>query len=461
MDKIRALYNSERFLSIVFLLWLATMPFGSFIGSLSLGAFTIYPNLIVTLFLLPLCLFTLHRWSKIQWVFVVILGLTFIQCISWGLLNGFNKNAIFDTRSMLFYILFTAILFSIFASKHWQALRIVLTKGIRYYFVIVLVAGIIEFFTGIHLIGSFTEKLATQPVNANFYAPIFLYDNPNTYLTYILGLFALMIVLDERLRKNFWLKITLLLVILIFAFYASSRFVVMMACFWIIVELIFESKRAKLSTSYVWIFAGVLGGILLVVKHSFFLGPKYGSENQSYVVNELQIVLEQGDSLMVQPARDVFGKKQYPKLVDAYYRAAGPFSDNLRKNLILNGWQFIKEKPIFGVGPGQYREYLDQNKGKFETGTLRSPHNYVIEMWSQFGLLALFYFGFIGMILFKLVISKLSWIEKKSYLLVFIAFSILMMVPSGFLLLDINWLFIPLVLISVPILETKREKING
>lgn len=462
MDKINALYNSERFLSIVFLLWLATMPFGAFVGSLSLGVMTIYPNLIVTIFLLPLCVVTFLKWTKLQWAFVVIVALLLIHCIVWGLLNGFNKNAIFDTRSVLFYLLFTMILFSIYTSRHWEILRSVLVKGIRYYFIIVLVAGIIELFTGVHLVGSFTDKLATQPVNGNFYAPIFIYDNPNTYLTYFVGLFGLMILVDTKLRANFWLKIAVLLVMLIFAFYASSRFVVMISCGWIIVELLSQVKAIQFSKAYLWIFAGVLGGALLLAKHSFFLGPKYGSQTQKFVVNELDVVIDHGDSLSVRPARALFPEERYSELVDAYYRAAGPFSDDLRKNLVLNGWEFIKERPVFGIGPGQYREYLDQGRGKYETDTLRSPHNYVIEMWSQYGLLAVVYFVFFAVILLKLLTSKISWADKKSYLLVFIAFGILMMVPSGFLLLDINWLFMPIVLIATQVMQApKSSEIHG
>jgi len=59
----------------------------------------------------------------------------------------------------------------------------------------------------------------------------------------------------------------------------------------------------------------------------------------------------------------------------------------VRINLARNGLQFLGESFGFGVGAGAFQELIDQGRGAHETGKIVDPHNYWIEVLSQYGVI--------------------------------------------------------------------------
>lgn len=72
-----------------------------------------------------------------------------------------------------------------------------------------------------------------------------------------------------------------------------------------------------------------------------------------------------------------------------------------RWNLLLSGLWLLAESMGFGVGPGGFVVLLQQGTAPYDTGGLVSPHNFWIEVLSQYGIPV-----FVGFILWILYLSR-------------------------------------------------------
>ncbi len=70
----------------------------------------------------------------------------------------------------------------------------------------------------------------------------------------------------------------------------------------------------------------------------------------------------------------------------------GKESDAIRKHLTLNGLYFLKNSHFLGVGAGGYATLIQRGEGKYDVGTVDSPHSLIIEMVSQYGVLITLFF---------------------------------------------------------------------
>jgi O-antigen ligase len=132
-------------------------------------------------------------------------------------------------------------------------------------------------------------------------------------------------------------------------------------------------------------------------------------------------------------------------------------SANLRKNLILNGIDFIKSAPIIGIGPGGFARKIKHNEHKYYVHTHTSPHNFPIELISQFGIFGWLYLTFLILVVAKLLQlwRKMNSNQKVALVILLASMPLLWMMPSAFLYLNIHCLFLPLLLI---LLDTMKDK---
>ena len=63
-------------------------------------------------------------------------------------------------------------------------------------------------------------------------------------------------------------------------------------------------------------------------------------------------------------------------------------SGNVRVNLARNGWDMLVETHGAGVGPGNFRVWLKEHGGRYPVAGVYSPHNAVLELATQYGVLA-------------------------------------------------------------------------
>jgi O-antigen ligase len=127
-------------------------------------------------------------------------------------------------------------------------------------------------------------------------------------------------------------------------------------------------------------------------------------------------------------------------------------SYTVRKNLMINGYKIAKSHPILGCGPGQFKYNLKKFESKYPIDNNYSPHNYAIELISQFGIIG----AVLYLIPFVLLVYLFIILKHRNILFVLsiIYYYILSLIPSSFLYLDINWVFIGIIFIySVDIIN--------
>ena len=448
--------------SYLFLFWLLTLPFGANLLPISLGFLTIYPNFILTFCLLPFAFLSFKKWSKLEISVHGFLFLWLLFSIFQGQKIGFPREVIFDIRSLLLQFLFAVALISVYHFIEKKQFIRVLIIGLRSFLLILLSAGIFEFLTGIHFAGTKTQELLELPVGNIFYAPLFIYDNPNDYLTYLLFAFGMLVVFDEKLQNNRILQLLISTLIFVFAVYADSNFAKLLSAGMIgfnsILMLFASLKNHSFRTYFPYAIALILLAITIFTNTLFF-GPKY-ENSANYRLNGVQIVNKEKGKMEVISAKEKLSKSEQNQVI-AYLDSANTKSPegaaNLRKNLILNGIDFVKSAPIFGLGPGGFALKIKRDEHQHFIHTHTSPHNFPIEIISEFGVFGWCYFGILTFLFLKIISFRksISFNQKVAFIFIFASLPFLWMMPSAYLYLSIHWLFLPLLLIQLLQIQEK------
>lgn len=411
-------------LQLLFLAWLFSIPFGSKIFHFSIGFATLYPSLILGGVLFIVTFKSFIKSTKLEKIIGFIFVLFLIQAIIQYFFIKGKKEGLFDIHSI---ILFTLYYFNFILTKHTfpnDRFIYLINKGIRFFAYFILIFGIIETLLGIHIVGDYTYKLQNG-IATDFYSPLFIYDNPNDFLVYSIGSSLLMFLYDQKQLENKLLTFSILVLNLFFAHISMSRFAIL---FLEILLLIYIWKYfiVKLTFSKVLLFFIPLS--LLIFSNKTYWGP--------IIITQLEKLKEQDkveESTQAKPTVKVEKKKES---IETSVKKLDSFT--LRKNLVLNGISFYKQSPIFGIGPGQFRYSLNKkNHPYLPIDKNSSPHNYFIELISQYGILGIILF-FVPFVLFIKKIYSRKWNFLFS-ILVFLYYLEGLM-PSAFLYLDMNWI---------------------
>ncbi len=455
-------YRLNRFLLLA---WLLTLPFGAWLLPLSLGSFTIYPNLVLTVLLSGFALLTVRRWNRFTWIYFAFCSLWFLAALGFAWRSGFDTWAKFDLRSLFLQAGFFLVLVNAYYSFPPKELFRWLNRGLHVYLVLLLAFGLFESFTGIHIQGTFTGKLLNLPISALHYMPVFIYDNPNDYLCYCLFFYVLCTAFNAAYyRDKPGLKIGLLLLLYYFAFLGDGNFAKLLILVLLVYELLLVVKNTlrlkSVQSAWYYIAGVVLLGIVLS-QQNFHLGPKLG-DSYIYRLNGIKILEQREKGAKLLEAKTMFTPKEQEKLMlelDRWERENPEGSQNIRKNLIFNGIAFIKEQPLLGIGPGAYQNRHLQHKVANFAGTLTTPHNFPIEIISQFGIFAWAYFGFLLWFFIRFVKRFLADKTRENFapLLIFGALPFLWMMPSAYLYLDLHWLLVPLLFILLVLPKTGTD----
>lgn len=431
--------KSNRLVEVSFLVWLLTLPFGAKIGAFSLGFFSVYPNLIVSLILFALVIRTINQWKRILQVFFGLLGLWLVFAICYPFFGNidFNSDWKFDVHSLGMQWMFTGIIFGSYYSLGLTKFRKMLKNGISYFLGILITFGIFEYYTGIHFTGTYTDSLLEQDmVNWIFYSPLFIYDNSNDFLVYLIGLALLFVSFSSQDRENKWKSVALFILVFLFAETASSRIGILICVVLLTFQLFriaYEHfRREYLVRILLFTLVGAVLITLLLSKNKLFIGSKYSN----------------GDYLRTGEYVD------FPKSEPS----EGYSSDFVRKNLFFNGVDFIKEKPVLGIGPGQFRYRHKEHLIKNETGTIVGPHNYLVEVVTQYGIMGWCYLFMLGYLFFSQVKNCIRNREGIWKVVVWPMLALMMLMPSSFLYMDINWFIVPvLALFSTDLLKVSEQ----
>jgi len=431
MPYIQKITNSigPRWVQSLFFLWLIALPFGTFLGSFSLGFFTIYPSLILFVILFVLVSPSIFIWDKRLIYFGLFLLFWLIYSVCAPFIMNFepNLNWRFDVRSLFMQFMCFVVLTGSFYKLGKLNFSRALEQGLFFFLVVLVFAGILEYYTGIHLRGNFTNKLLIEnSVSQIFYAPIFIYDNPNDYLVYYFGILSLYLLFAN---PAFWKTIFFIGLGFMFAETAGARVAMITSIVMGTVYILFHLRARSLP--YKIISVAVAMVILCFVLNPTFIGPKYSKGEFTTSNNYVE-----------------YPKSQVGELS----------SNNVRKNLLLNGIDFVRESPIMGIGPGQFRERHQNGSINHNTGTVVGPHNYLVEIISQYGIFAWFYLtvlGFIFILEIRQVIKSNEWSWRFMLLPIF---GMLSIAPSSFLYLDVNWIIVSISLLFFIEFNTQRSE---
>jgi hypothetical protein len=126
-------------------------------------------------------------------------------------------------------------------------------------------------------------------------------------------------------------------------------------------------------------------------------------------------------------------------------------SNTIRKNLVLNGFEYLKSSHYMGLGAGGFLASNLKKLNKYPDGGVGGAHNFIIEILSQY-----------GVVIFSLLTSVCVWIlwilfqalkgkrwTATHFLVLWLLISLIFMgnANSSFLSLPINWVLIGFVLI--------------
>jgi len=445
----------KRNIEFLFLAWLLSLPFGTSIGSLSIGFLTIYPNLLLSFALLIPLPFVLKKWARPNIIFLAFISLWLVSAVIFAFYKGKSEIILFDIRSLIMQLIFTLLLFTTYSILGWTRFKELLIIGLRCFLFVLLAFGLFEFYTGNHLEGNTSAKLYYLPVNFIFYAPLFVYDNPNDFLLYCLFILVVLLIFDDRLRTNRFVPVSIALLLALFTICAYSRLsnflITIIVCFQIFQVILDVKKRIEIKRYIPYAIVFALMVIVLLI-NPVFVGPKYLNANK-FQRNGLDITLT--DSLILNDNGTTIGRKS--RLV----KYNEPSADEVRLNLTLNGLDLIRENPILGVGPGQFRQRHINHEVKRRVGTVVSPHNFVIEVLSQYGIIGWGYFIFVFYLAYELVLKKRSIARnnKNWFIIVFVSLPVFWLMPSAYLYLNIHWLFLPLLLIELNRIQVEENAI--
>lgn len=441
MDKISNFLHSKKWIEIIFTFFLITFLLGSKLTSFSLGFFTVYPNLILmaTLGFMGFFHFQYVK-SKIEKYFLCFLLFWVLYSLGFYFFIDFNQDAKIDVRSLLLMLITTwnilwvksFIGFGKWISSIKTALTII--------FITLVLFSLFEFITGIHFTGNFTDKLMLAKYFDSIYSPVFLFDNPNNVAAYIIVISALLFLIETRLKKRISYIILLIFTDFIISILTFSRFGMFLSVFLLFGYLVllfpyFNYKLNKNKTLRIYVVVSILMLFILYIKTPKYYGPIWNKDSKiSERVEGTKRKGEKGKSLLLLDAHEA---KHNSKEKENYN------SKKIRKALFFNGLNMLVESNYLGVGPGQFRSFHKSKKVKYYTKTNISPHFWAIEILSQYGVIIFgVYLFFIGWIIVKSVkVMKSHFFYGSIPLVTLFIFGVCSLMPSSFLILDINWIF--------------------
>lgn len=460
-------FMSERFFTLIFSIWFLLFPFDAFVLPVSIGFMTVYPQLILTVLLFCHLLWRssitrlifYQKYALIAYFLLMVYGLGYIPFV-----DDFRAG-LMDVRSMILQFFHVGIIiftFNLLGRKLFENLIFRLAVLIFIFFSVVAWA---EYFTGIHLAGNHTNKLLNYPVGNITYAPVFIYDNPNTFLVYLFASAFMVFLVKPSFLKSLKWSFGILFTLLFFSLIADSRIGKYLSIGLILYSLLgyFILNKSVIKGFYFRSMAFLFSALILVIfTHQLFLGPLW-KKNDAYLLKSIVAVqIQNNKPVILNPdslAKE-FGKEA---LLNAYkdYTSNGSKSSNeIRMNLILNGIYLIKNHPFNGSGPGQYSHFTDTHQLPFYTGTVNTPHEMLTELFSQYGIpISVFVLlsFFFAMRRSWQISVKQRW--KFVQWLIIAAFTILMgSMPSAWFVLNIGWILTGLLIISVESTATETHE---
>ncbi len=459
MNILQSNIDQKKLIQWLYIVFLLFFPFGSTLLPISLKYITVYPSLILLLIIFVISLKSATKIFKfipsIYKYFLIFLVIWLFQAVAWLPFVTSVKDALIDIRSIgLFFLHAWGLLYVYFVlgKKFWQINRYFFTA---FYFFLAIVA-LFEINTGIHFAGHFTDKLTKLPIGNITYNPVFIYDNPNNFAVYLTltGLLAFISFDVKKINPAFFLMMFLFNFMIYYIISGRIGYIVFyLSIAWLIYYLIFKYRSTK---AFRPIF---LQGLLMLTGFVilFLTLPKYYGPIWQNNQNDRKIYVTKKPGLNVNESSTLIELKYLPYLnkdtLDERFT-----STKIRIALLANGWEYIKQTKFMGVGPGQFRYLHSVNQKKYYTKTNIGPHFWLMEIFSQYGIIIFLSYVVLWVWALILLFKKMN-INHVFLLYSILVFFLVSAFPSGFLILDIQWIFTSVVLLKL--CDSSKIKTNN
>jgi len=456
--KLSDIIYSERFFSLIFTIWFLLFPFDAFIFPVSIGFMTVYPYLFLTVFLFGFLLWrcSLTRLVRYQKYALGIFFLLMLYAVCYLPFVANFKSGLMDVRSMILQAFTVGIIFLTFQYLGRKAFVDLIFKLSTLVFTFYSLIAWLEYYTGIHIAGRHTEKLLHYTIGNITYAPVFIYDNPNTFLVYLFATAFIIFLVKPAILKSLKWSFAILFTLLFFALIADSRigkYLSEALIVYSVVSYLIINKSFLRQFYFRWMTFLIALLLIVIFTHPIFLGPIWKKRDE-YLLKSIVTVRFEAGKPIFSPADSVateVGIKKFAEAFNKYNSENIMSSDIVRQHLIENGLFLIKQKPLTGVGPGQYAHLSNIGKLPKVTGTVNSPHEMLTELGSQYGipmlLLFLLSFLFATIRAWKLSFGQ-RWKFFQWLMLAVFSFGIGAM-PSAWFVLNGGWLLLAILFVSV------------
>jgi hypothetical protein len=453
---------SERLLTKLLTVWLLLFPFDAFILPIHLGLFTLYPYLLLTgILLLYSTVWLLGNWPKgIYRYAIIVYSALAIYSIVFASQLPFSTAVLYDIRSMLLQTATIIILIGSYARLGVDTFRNTLVKSLTVILIFLFAIAWFEYFSGIHIAGAHTDKLIHYPVGNHTYAPVFVYDNPNTFLVYPLGVAMMLFLLKPQWLAQFNKAFPIIIHLLFFALVADSRLAKLISIgllLWIGIRYILANKLIWKSFYFLSLTGMLIAGALVFGVNTKYWGPIW-QNGSDYLLNSIEIPIEKNGKLYFTDCDSLVTRYSKDTLLKAYTRFErhGNMGSNVvRKNLVRNGLHLIKNYPLSGIGPGQYVRYSSAGWLLYPTGSVNSPHESITELVSQYGIplgaLVMIIFVWVGINHLKL---KGPYIERVQYIFIALLCLGIGAMPSAWFILNVGWMMSGILILSAEFRRT-------
>ncbi len=447
-----------------------TFPFAGKLNVVSLGFIHLYAYRVLLLLGFAYLFLTrqlvIPRFYHNRWLLFFIIWLMVYGSISliW------DDNVMMALRHIS-YILWGGLTFIVIFTLCYRldnAFGIIKTSWLLS-FVILAFFAVIEIGTFAHFEGTYTTNLSKYDfIRSTFNAPLATFGNPNDFAVFLV--FSLIMFFLRLGRSKRFLPLLFIILTLFITYYTRSKLSAY-AIYYVIFASVFlflytgNQMFLKFQLNYfknvfrlfsknmlkVIVIAGlfILSFVLIVTTNKIVIPV----ENPGVQFEEVE-KSDKGLNEIKEKMADFYLIKSEPafavKETDSY---------SIRKNLILNGFHFAKESCLMGVGAGQYEHKTLTGQGKYDTMKHGNPHNFTIEILSQYGIiplvfLAIFFFQIIFLIMrnFRQFYDADLTMESSFLFLAIPAYVLVSNAPSAFIALPMNWIILTLFAYSAEIL---------
>jgi teichuronic acid biosynthesis protein TuaE len=292
--------------------------------------------------------------------------------------------------------------------------------------------ALFEINTGKHLEGNYLKSLRElEFLHANNFSPVTTFDNPNNLAIYLSLSLVFLTVLIRKGRFvflfSFLFSVNLYLMIL-----TGSRIGLIFSLLLMLIVIttkVIEFLHIGFKKNYFKIVGSLILFLLMFVFNEVDVASGSEISHQQKLLNEYH-----------EKVKKAYGSNAYDSL-----------SVNVRKNLFLSGVDFASSSYLIGVGAGSFEAKMKKGENKYPTYGMPNPHNYFIEVFSQYGILItliiLSFFIFIGWRVLLSLYNSIAFEESLFILLLISCYGLLSNANSSFLPLPLNWFMFSLIII--------------